>query len=190
MKKIFIKIIKLLGYEIIDQNNFVSPTLGKNLGEDLSSINKKSIVLPLGEVKITKKINSVLIIFRTNTDVEIWDQNKKRLFEEPKIEYSLRAFNSLVKSINFCKMKYPNIKFKTIIVDDKSNEENLNKIKKIIDRSDLDVGITSLDLSSTTMVLNFMFGYLVLEKLIDLISDFKALIEYSIFGSSNNLFLF
>ena len=145
MKKIFIKIIKLLGYEIIDQNNFVSPTLGKNLDEDLSSINKKSIVLPLGEVKITKKVNSVLIIFRTNTDVEIWDQNKKRLFEEPKIEYSLRAFNSLVKSINFCKMKYPNIKFKTIIVDDKSNEENLNKIKKIIDRSDLEVGITSLD---------------------------------------------
>ena len=47
-----------------------------------STINEKSIVLPLGEVKITKKVNSVLIIFRTNTDVEIWDQNKKRLFEQ------------------------------------------------------------------------------------------------------------
>ena len=40
------------------------------------------------------------------------------------------------------------------------------------------------------MVLNLMLGYLLLEKLIDLMSDFKALIEYSIFGSSNNLFLF
>ena len=97
----------------------------------LSIINEKSIVLPLGEVKITKKVSSVLIIFRTNTDVEIWDQNKKRLFEEPKIEYSLRALNSLIKSINFSKTKYPNIKFKTIIVDDKSKEENLNKLKKI-----------------------------------------------------------
>ena len=49
---------------------------------------------------------------------------------------------------------------------------------------------SSLDLSSTIMVLNLMFGYFVLEKLIDLISDFRDLNEYSIFGSSNNLFLF
>ena len=145
MKKLFIKFAKLLGYEIIDQNNFVSPTLGKSLNKDLSFINKKSIVLPLGEVKITKKVNSVLIIFRTNTDVEIWDQNKKRLFEEPKVEYSLRAFNSLVKSINFSKSKYPNIKFKTIVVDDKSKEENLSKIKKLIDGSGLDINITTLN---------------------------------------------
>jgi hypothetical protein len=145
MKKLFIKISRLLGYEIIDQNKFVSPTLGKDLNEDLSFINKKSIVLPLGEVKITKKVNSVLIIFRTNTEIEIWDQNKKRLFEEPKIEYSLRAFNSLIKSVAFCKKKYPNIKFKIIIVDDKSKDENLNKIKKLIDGSDLDINITPLN---------------------------------------------
>ena len=56
MKKLFIKICKLLGYEIIDQNKFISPTLEKNLNEDLSIINKKSIILPLGEVKITKKL--------------------------------------------------------------------------------------------------------------------------------------
>ena len=145
MKKLFIKVAKLMGYEIIDQNNFVSPTLGKNLDDDLSLINKKSIVLPLGEVKITKKVNSILIIFRANTDVEIWDQNKKRLFEKPKIEYSLRALNSLIKSINFCKNKYPNIKFKTIIVDDKSKEENLEKIKKITEKSGLEINITSLN---------------------------------------------
>ena len=128
IKKLFIKLSKILGYEIIDQSDFSSPTLQKELNEDLSIINQKSIVLPLGEVKITKKVNSVLIIFRTNTDVEIWDQNKKRLFEEPKIQYSLRALKSLIKTVNFSKTKYPNIKFKIIIVDDKSKGENLDKL--------------------------------------------------------------
>ena len=145
MKKLFIKLAKLMGYEIIDQNNFVSPTLKKDLNEDLSSINEKSIILPLGEVKITKKVSSVLIVFRTNTDVEIWDQNKKRLFEEPKIEYSLRALNSLIKSVIFCTKKYQNIKFKIMIVDDKSKIENLDKIKKIINESNLDISIISLN---------------------------------------------
>ena len=145
IKKLFIKLSKILGFEIIDQSDFSSPTLQKELNEDLSIINQKSIVLPLGEVKITKKVNSVLIIFRTNTDVEIWDQNKKRLFEEPKIQYSLRALKSLIKTVNFSKTKYPNIKFKIIIVDDKSKGENLNKLKKLIDESDLDMSITSLN---------------------------------------------
>jgi len=145
IKRLFIKLSKILGYEIIDQSDFSSPTLQKELNEDLSIINKKSIIIPLGEVKISKKVNSILIIFRTNTDVEIWDQNKKRLFEEPKIEYSLRSLNSLIKSINFSKKKYPDIKFKTIIVDDKSKEENLNKLKKVINGGGLDMGITSLN---------------------------------------------
>ena len=57
IKKLFIKLSKVLGYEIIDQSDFSSPTLQKELDQDLSIINEKSIVLPLGEVKITKKIN-------------------------------------------------------------------------------------------------------------------------------------
>ena len=145
IKKLFIKLSRVLGYEIIDQSDFSSPTLQKELNEDLSIINQKSIILPLGEVKISKKVNSVLIIFRANTDVEIWDQNKKRLFEEPKVEYSLKALKSLIKSINFSKTKYPNIKFKIIIVDDKSKEENLNKLKKLIDGSSLNINIISLN---------------------------------------------
>ena len=128
MKKIFIKLAKLLGYEIIDQNKFSSPTLEKELNDDLSTFGQKSIILPLGEVKITRKINSLLIIVRMNTDIEIWDQNKKRLFEEPKIEYTIRSINSLINSINFCKNKYPNLNIKTLIIDDNSNEKNLKKI--------------------------------------------------------------
>ena len=145
IKKLFIKISRILGFEIIDQSDFTSPTLEKKLNEDLSIINEKSIVLPLGDVKITKKINSILIIFRTNTDIEIWDQNKKRLFEAPKIEYSLRSLNSLIKSIFFSKTKYPKINFKMIIIDDKSKNENLNKIKEIINTSSLEIDIITLN---------------------------------------------
>ena len=90
MKKLFIKICKLFGFEILDQNTFSSPTMEKKLNEELSIINEKSIILPLGEVQVTKKVNSILIILRMNTDIEIWDQNRKRLFEMPKIEYSKR----------------------------------------------------------------------------------------------------
>ena len=143
MKKIFIKICRLLGFEIIDQNKFNSPTLNKELNEELSTFNEKSIILPLGEVKITRVVSSVLIIVRVNTDVEVWDQNKKRLFEHPKIDYSIRSINSLINSIEICQKKFQNLKIKTIIVDDNSNEENLNKIKKLTDRKNIE--IVSLD---------------------------------------------
>ena len=143
MKKLFIKICRILGFEIIDQNSFSSPTLNKELNEDLSVFNEKSIVLPLGQVKISRKVRSLLIVIRMNTDVEIWDQNKKRLFEQPKIEYSYRSINSLINSINFCKRKYPNLKINSVIIDDNSKEENLNRIKRLIE--DENIEIISLD---------------------------------------------
>ena len=139
MKKFFIKICKFFGYEILDQNNFSSPTMGKELNEELSILNEKSIVLPLGEVKITKKVKSILIILRMNTDIQIWDQNRKRLFEYPKIEYTKRSINSLIKSINFLKSKHSNINVKTIIVDDNSSIGNLNIIKKLIDGNNMEI---------------------------------------------------
>ena len=132
MKKLFIKLAKILGFEIIDQNQFYSPTLDKELNEDLSLLNEKSIVLPLGEVKISRNVKSILIIIRMNTEVEIWDQNKKRLFAQPKIEYSYRSIKSLIKSINFCQNKNPKIKIKTFIIDDNSKDENLDRIKELI----------------------------------------------------------
>ena len=130
MKKFFIKICKFFGFEIIDQNEFNSPTLNKKLNEDLSILNKKSIVLPLGEVKITRKVNSILIIVRVNTEIEIWDQNKRRLFERPKIEYTIRSIKSLINSIKLCQNKYPNLKIKTIILDSSKNKK-LDKIREI-----------------------------------------------------------
>ena len=138
MKKLFIKLAKILGFEIIDQNEFTSPTLDKKLNENLSILNEKSIVLPLGEVKISRQVKSILIIIRMNTEIEIWDQNKKRLFERPKIEYSYRSIKSLINSINFCQKKYPKIKVKTLIIDDNSNDENLSRIKKLTEGKNID----------------------------------------------------
>ena len=139
MKKLFIKLAKILGFEIIDQNNFSSPTLNKKLDEDLSTFNIKSIVLPLGEVKILRQVKSILIIVRMNTQIEIWDQNKKRLFEQPKIEYSYRSIKSLINSINFCQNRYPEIKIKTFIIDDNSKDENLNRIKKLVEGNNIEI---------------------------------------------------
>ena len=145
LKKLFIKICKIFGYEIIDQTEFISPTLDKKLNDELSIINEKSIILPLGEVKITRKTKSILIILRINTEIEIWDQNKKRLFELPKIEYTLRSLNSLIKSINFSKKKYPDINFKITIVDDNSKNENILKINELITKNNINIHIIKLN---------------------------------------------
>jgi len=134
LKKIFVKIIKSLGFEIIDQNEFRSPTLNKDLNQQLSSINK-SIILPLGEVNLTRKISSLLIIFRTNSNIEIWDQNKKRIFEKDKIEYVKRSLNSLIKAIKNLKENYNSININIKIVDDNSKKENLAVIKNILEIS-------------------------------------------------------
>ena len=152
MKKFFIKFIRLFGYEVIDQNKFYSPTLDKELNEDLSSINEKSIILPLGQVKITRKVKSVLIIVRVNTEIEIWDQSKKRIFEKPKIDYTVRSIKSLVQSINYCKKKYPNLIIKTLIIDDNSKSENLNRVKELLDEKNYE--IISLNLNKFEKKIN------------------------------------
>ena len=100
IKKLFIKLSKFLGYEIIDQSDFSSPTLQRELNKDLSIVNEKSIVLPLGEVKITRKVKALDIIIRTCASVTMLTQNKSRLFEKQKIEYTLRTINSLLKCSN------------------------------------------------------------------------------------------
>ena len=58
-KKIFIKICRLIGFEIIDQSNFSSPTLQKNLNETLSIQGKKSITIPLGQKIIKSNIKNM-----------------------------------------------------------------------------------------------------------------------------------
>ena len=76
LKKIFIKLCRIFGYEIIDQSNFYVPTQEKYLNENLNIQGKKSITLPLGETKISRKVNSLTVIFRSCTRVNMLTQNK------------------------------------------------------------------------------------------------------------------
>ena len=57
LKKLFIKLCRKLGFEIIDQNNLYIPTLEKYANENLSESQKHSISIPLGKVKITRKVS-------------------------------------------------------------------------------------------------------------------------------------
>ena len=107
-KKIFIKICRIFGYEIIDQSNFFVPTLEKNINENLNIPGKKSINLPLGETKISRKVIALTIIFRSCTSVDMLTQNKKRLFEKNKSEYTFRSLNSIILSLNHAKKKFYN----------------------------------------------------------------------------------
>ena len=144
-KKFFIIISRFLDFEIIDQNRFTSPTLDKSLAENLSTINKKSIVLPLGEVKIKRKINSLNIIFRSNTKVNIWDQNKRRIFDKPKSEYTLRSLNSLLNSVQKAKSQLQNIKLNLTIVDDNSDKTIIEKMNLLSSKKEIVLNIINLN---------------------------------------------
>ena len=116
LKKIFIKICRILGFEIIDQSSFSSPTIGKDLNETLSEQGKRSITVPLGQIKITKKIKSLKIIVRTCTSELIMDQNKRRIFDCEKNEYTFRSLKSLVKSLNKAIENFNNINFEQLFL--------------------------------------------------------------------------
>ena len=146
-KKVFIKICRILGYEIIDQSNFYIPTQKKSLNENLNIQGKKSITLPLGEVKISRKVKSLTIIFRSCTNVNMLTQNKKRLFDKDKSEYTFRSLNSIILSLNKAKLSFPQIEFDLVIVDYNSNKNDLNHIKKQLDKSNFKNSIISLDLN-------------------------------------------
>ena len=117
IKKIFIKICRILGYEIIDQSNFSVPTQNKNINDNLNIQGKKSITLPLGEVKISRKVESLTIIFRSCTNINMLTQNKKRLFENEKSQYTFRSLNSIITSLHHAQIILPKIKFDIIVID-------------------------------------------------------------------------
>ena len=144
LKKIFIKLCRLMGYEIIDQNKFFVPTLNKSINSTLSTQGKNSINLPLGEVKITRSIKSFDIIIRSCASVKMLTQNKNRIFEKEKIEYTLRSIKSILSSVLDSKKNHPNILFKIIIVDHNSSIENLNKIENLIKQSNLEYELFNL----------------------------------------------
>ena len=153
-KKIFIKICRIIGYEIIDQNNFYVPTQEKGLGENLSIQGKKSINLPLGEVKISRKVDSLTIIFRSCTSVNMLTQNKQRLFNKTKSEYTFRSLNSIVNSLKKAKEIFPKINFDIIIIDHNSNKGDLIKIKEQLNKSNFRSSIIYLNIEEFSKDIN------------------------------------
>jgi len=143
-KKIFVKVCRMLGYELIDQNNFEIPTLEKNAIENISIAGKKSISIPLGQIDITRKVKSLNIYFRSCSKVNLWNQNKKRIFEADKEEYALRSLYSILKSINYSKKNFNEINIKLSIIDDNSSEKFIQNMKKLLLKFDIDNEIISL----------------------------------------------
>ncbi len=146
-KKSFIKLCRILGFELIDQSTFFVPTSNLNLSETLSIAGKKSINIPLGEVKITRKINSLDVIIRSCTSIKMLTQNKERVFEKEKVDYTLRSIKSLIKSIIEAKKFFDNIDFKIIVVDHNSSELNLKKIEELFALYNLDFKLINLDVN-------------------------------------------
>jgi len=147
LKKLFIKLCRLMGYEIIDQNNFYLPTSNKSLNQTLSVSGKKSINLPLGEVKISRKVKSLDVIIRTCSSVNMLTQSKKRIFEQDKIEYTLRSINSILRSINYAKEFHTGVNIKITVIDHNSSNENLKKIKDLLNSSTIEFNLLNLDIS-------------------------------------------
>ncbi|MDC3089996.1 glycosyltransferase family 2 protein [Candidatus Pelagibacter sp.] len=149
--KLFIKIIRKFGYEVIDQANLEIPGIDKNINENLSKSGLKSITVPLGSTKIKNKIKSLIIIIRSYTSGNIedakvmLDQSKQRIYELPKIEYTLRTIKSIIRSCEYSKKFFQDLNIKLIITDDKSSQENLDKINKILDAANISSQIIHLD---------------------------------------------
>ena len=146
-KKIFIKICRIIGFEIIDQSNFSSPTLGKELNDTLSIQGKKSITIPLGQINLKKRVKSLKIILRTCTSELIMDQNKRRIFDFKKNEYTFRTLRSLIKATNKAKEKFEKINFELIVTDTNSPDEDLKIIEEILKESQINTKVISINLN-------------------------------------------
>ncbi len=149
IKKLFIKLTRKMGFEIIDQNNLNVPTRNKKINENLNIHNIKNITLPLGELKINRKINSVLVIFRSFTNEnKLLSQNKKRLFEKEKKEYTYRSVTSICKNLSYAKKEFKNLKFFLKIIDDNSKKNVIKKIEKICNKYEILYEISNLEINN------------------------------------------
>ena len=150
ISKLIIKIIRKLGYEIIDQSNLNIPTSNLSANENLSKSGTKSITVPLGMTNITNKINSLTIIIRsytfgdTDKNQVMLDQNKKRIFDAPKIEYTLRTIKSVINSCEIAKKFFKGLNIKILITDDRSNKESLSRITNLFATTNIESKIINI----------------------------------------------
>ena len=173
LKKILIKICRVAGFEIIDQNQFTFPSLKNKEFNDLSTVNKQSIVMPLGKVEISRKIEKLSIIVRTNSNVHISDQNKKRIFNKDKEEYIKRSLNSLVVSINSFKKKFNKFEIYLTIVDQSDNEKMSSMFDEIFSKLDFKPTIIAFDKNELKSEINVDFNKDIFGNLSSLLKCFK-----------------
>ena len=145
-KKLFVKLCRIIGFEIIDQSNLYLPTSKKKANENLAVLGEKSISIPLGETKITRLVKSLDIIIKTCTSVNLVTQNKKRIFEKEKYEYTFRTINSIINSLKFNQDLLKKIKIKITIIDYNSKKEHLEKIYDKLEKANFEFEVINLKL--------------------------------------------
>ncbi len=173
LKKILIKLNRICGFEIIDQNDFSFPSLNNKNFNELSSLNEKSIVMPLGEVEITRKIKSLGIIVRTNSNIHISDQNKKRIFNENKLDYILKSLKSLVITINNFNKKYKDFKINLTLVDQSNSETVTQKFNEILSNLNFKFKIIPFDKNEFKDEINLNYNKDLFGNLSSLFKCFK-----------------
>ena len=144
-KKLLVKLCRLLGFELIDQADMSFATsLDK---KNASIIGSKSITLPLGEIKINRKVQSLDIILKTCTSVNLVTQNKKRIFEQVKSEYTFRTINSLIKSLKKAAENTEKVIFRITVIDSGSPKNDLEKMNDILRKSNFEFNLINLNLN-------------------------------------------
>tara|TARA_A100001011_G_C14222941_1_gene805274 strand:- start:450 stop:1439 length:990 start_codon:yes stop_codon:yes gene_type:complete len=158
IKKIFVKICRIFGFELIDQSTLNFPVSNKGYYDVISSPGNKSITLGLGETSITRKVVSLDIIIKTCTSVQLVSQNKKRIFERDKSEYTFRTINSLIKSASQLKKSFNNLKINFTVIDINSIEIHIDEMISKFKNKGFDVNFIAVknvkkndDNMSTTM---------------------------------------
>lgn len=146
-KKLFIKFCRAFDFEIIDQGDLSLPVTNRKGSENLSSIGKESLVLPMGRIKIKRPVKSLDIILRTCASVNMLTQSKKRIFKSSKENYSLKTLKSIINSINSSKKNLKKIKIKLIIIDHNSEKKVIEKFKKLLKNQFFKSEIKSLNIN-------------------------------------------
>ena len=72
------------------------------------------------------------------------DQNKMRIFELPKIEYTLRTIKSVIYSCETSLKYFESLDINLIVTDDKSNTQNIQKINDLLNSTKIKTEIISL----------------------------------------------
>ena len=81
-------------------------------------------------------------------------QNKKRLFDQEKSQYTLRSLNSIIKSLQEALKKYPDINFDIVIIDHNSKKQDLDQMKEMLKKSNFKNNLINLNVNDFVHSIN------------------------------------